>query len=401
VLYRLSIDAFPLTQETESACAGLTGQREFSRARVAVHSGGLTRAVKHYVDNPSPQVIIVEEAGGPEEIQKGLEALAEVVEPGRKVIVIGAVNDVQAYRRLISQGVSEYLVAPVSSEDVAAAIIACVKDPSATPRGRAISFIGARGGVGTSTLAVNMAWTLAELTQETVIGVDLDLNSGTMALSLNLDPRQSVAEALTDPDRIDTVLVERIMMEHGDNLSVLSTAGSLKEMTQPSPEAVERLIDMCRTMAAYVVVDLPRRWNAWVAGTLTQSDEVVVVASPDLANLRDAKQLTEWLRAKRGNASPRLVLSKADAAKRNQLSAKDFQETLGIVPSLSVGFDATLFAQLMNNGQMIAEGAKGHKLNEHLRQFARQLGAKKGIAKSGGKGLNLMSWLKRPKAATK
>lgn len=398
MLYRFSIEAFPLTKETEAAFEGLTAQREFARSKVTVHFGGLARAVKHYVDNPSPQVIIVEEAGGPEDIQKGLEALAEVVEPGRKVIVVGGINDVQAYRRLISQGVSEYLVAPVSSEDVAAAIIACVKDPGSVARGRVVSFIGARGGVGSSTLAVNMAWTLAELTQEAVIAIDLDLNFGTMGLSLNLDPKQSVADALTDSDRIDSVLVERTMMEHGPNLSVLSTAGSLKELVPPSAEAVERLIDICRTMAPFVVVDLPRRWNAWVTGTLLQSDEVVIVASPDLANLRDARQLVEWQKSRRSNAATKLVISKSDAAKRNQLSTKDFQDTLGIAPSLSIGFDATLFAQLMNNGQMIGEGAKAHKMNEQLRQFARQLGARRGIAKESAKGLKLMTWLKRPKS---
>lgn len=398
MLYRLSIEAFPLTPDSEAAFNGLTGQREFSRCKVGVHSGGMARAIKHYVDNPSPQVIIVEEKGSAEEIQKGLEALAEVVEPGRKVIVVGGVNDVQAYRRLISQGVSEYLVAPVTAEDVANAIIACVKDPGATPRGRVISFIGARGGVGSSTLAVNMAWTFADITREAVIGIDLDLNFGTMGLSLNLDPKQSVAESLTDSDRIDSVLVERIMIEHNPNLSVLSTAGSLKDQTPPSAEAVERLIDICRTMAPIVVVDLPRRWDAWVSNTLLQSDEVVMTACPDLANLRDAKQLAEWQKARRGNAPTRLVLNKADAAKRNQLSTKDFQDTLGIAPSLSIGFDATLFCQLMNNGQVIGEGAKGHKLNEQLRQFARQLGARKGAARESGKRPSLMSWLKRPKS---
>lgn len=399
MLYRFSIEAFPLSKGTEESLAGLTSQREFSRCKVAVHVGGLPRAAKHYVDNPSPQVIIVEDEGGPEEIQKGLESLAEVVEPGRKVIVIGGINDVQAYRRLISQGVSEYLVAPVSSEDIAAAIVGCMKDPGSTPRGRVISFIGARGGVGSSTLAANMAWTLADLTQEPVIGIDLDLNFGTMALSLNLDPKQSVSEALTDSDRIDTVLVERFMVEHGPNLSVLSTTGSLKELTPPSPDAVERLIDICRTMATFVVIDIPRRWNAWVSNTLLQSDEVIVVASPDLANLRDAKQLFEWHKSRRGTAAPKLVLSKADAAKRNQLSAKDFQDTLGVAPSLNIGFDATLFAQLANNGQMVGEGARNHKLNEQFRQFAYQLGARKGVATRAGKAPKFMSWLKRPKAS--
>ena len=103
MIHRFSIEAFPLSKDTEAALEGLTGEREFAKTRMTIHFGGMARAAKHYVDNPSPQFIIVEENGGPDDIQKGLESLADVVEPGRKVIVIGTINDVQAYRRLISQ----------------------------------------------------------------------------------------------------------------------------------------------------------------------------------------------------------------------------------------------------------------------------------------------------------
>jgi pilus assembly protein CpaE len=396
VIYRFSIEAFPLSKDTEAALTGLTGEREFAKTKMSIHFGGMARAAKHYVDNPSPQFIIVEENGGPDEIQRGLEALAEVVEPGRKVIVIGAVNDVQAYRRLISQGVSEYLVGPVTTGDIAAAITSCIKDASSTPRGRVISFIGARGGVGSSMLAANMGWALAQASQEEVIGIDLDFNFGTMALALNLDPKQAVSDALSDADRIDTVLVERFMMEHGPHFSILSTAGSLKEMVEPSAEAVERLVDICRSMAQYVVLDLPRRWNGWVSNALMVSDEAVITANPDLANLRDAKLIFDWLKGRRGGGGNRLVLNKADVAKRNQLSAKDFQETLGIAPSLAIGFDPTLFAQLANNGQMVGEGAKSHKLNDQLRQFAQQLGARKVGAVRPSSTPKFLNWLNRP-----
>lgn len=396
MIYRFTIEAFPLSKETEAAVGALTDQSEFTKAKVAVLFGGLPRAAKHYVDNPSPQVIIVEETGGTEDIQRGLELLAEVVEPGRKVIVIGGVNDVQAYRRLISQGVSEYLVAPVTTEDIANAIISCVKDPSVAPRGRVISFIGARGGVGSSTLAANMAWTLADLSREQVVGFDLDLHWGTMALALNLDPKQSVSEALTDADRIDTVLIERFMVEHSSHLAILSTAGSLKDTTVPSPEAVERMIEMCRSIAQVLVIDLPRRWNKWVSGTLLQSDEIVITVSPDLSNLRDAKLLFDWLKGRRANASPRYILNKHDIAKRNQLSARDFQETLGVGPSLTIGFEPSMFSQLANNGQMVGEGAKNHKLNEQFRQFALQLGGRKAGSAGKARAPGLLNWLKRP-----
>ncbi|MBI2254466.1 MAG: AAA family ATPase [Proteobacteria bacterium] len=395
MIHRFSIEAFPQSKETEAALAALTNEREFAKAKLTVHFGGMSRAAKHYVDNPSPQFIIVEENGTSDDIHRGLEALADVVEPGRKVIVIGAVNDVQAYRRLINEGVSEYLVGPASTADIAAAIVSCVKDASSAPKGRVISFIGSRGGVGSSTLAVNTAWTLASLNREEVIGIDFDFNFGTMALALNLDPKQPVFEALTEADRIDPVLVERFMTEHGSHLSVLSTSGSTRELSEPSIEAVERLIEICRSMAQYVVVDLPRHWSGWVSSVLLLSDEIVVTANPDLANLRDAKLLFDWLRGRRGGAINRLVLNKADIAKRNQLSAKDFRDTLDIAPSLTIGFDPTLFAQLANNGQTLGEGAKSHRLNEQLRQFAQQMGGKKGsIARQAPP--KLLGWLKRP-----
>jgi pilus assembly protein CpaE len=396
VIHRFTIEAFPLSKDTEAALEGLSSEREFAKTKMTIHFGGMARAAKHYVDNPSPQFIIVEENGGSAEIQKGLESLAEVVEPGRKVIVIGTVNDVQAYRRLINQGVSEYLVGPVDTADIAAAIMNCVKDTNSTPKGRVISFVGSRGGVGNSTLAANVAWTLANATQEEVIGIDLDFNFGTMALALNLDPKQAVFDALTEAERIDPVLVERFMTEHGPHFSVLSTTGSLKEMAEPSSEAVERLIDICRSMAQFVVLDLPRQWSGWASAVLLLSDEIVLTANPDIANLRDAKMMFDWLKGRRGSASNRLVLNKADVAKRNQLSAKDFQDTLGVAPGLTIGFDPTLFAQLANNGQMVGEGAKSHRLNEQLRQFAHQLGGRKGGTARPSSAPKLLSWLKRP-----
>jgi pilus assembly protein CpaE len=401
VIHRFTIEAFPLSKDTEAALEGLSSEREFAKTKMTIHFGGMARAAKHYVDNPSPQFIIVEENGGPDEIQKGLESLAEVVEPGRKVIVIGSVNDVQAYRRLINQGVSEYLVGPVDTADIAAAIMSCVKDTNSTPKGRVISFVGSRGGVGSSTLATNIAWTLANATQEEVIGIDLDFNFGTMALALNLDPKQAVFEALTEAERIDPVLVERFMTEHGPHFSVLSTTGSLKEMAEPSTEEVERLIDICRSMAQFVVLDLPRQWSAWASSVLLLSDEIVLTANPDIANLRDAKMMFDWLKGRRGSASNRLVLNKADVAKRNQLSAKDFQDTLGVAPGLTIGFDPTLFAQLANNGQMVGEGAKSHRLNEQLRQFAHQLGGRKGGTARPSSAPKLLSWLKRPAKSSK
>jgi pilus assembly protein CpaE len=399
VIHRFNIEAFPLSRETEAALEGLRAEREFSKVKLAILFGGLPRAVKHYADNPSPRVIIVEDPSGIDQLLKNLEQMAEVVEPGRKVIVIGSINDVQVYRRLVSQGISEYLVGPVSTQEIVEAVVESIRDPSAKEQGRLVSFIGARGGVGSTTVACNAAWTLADITKDETILVDLDLNFGTAALSLNLDPKQAAGDALLDTERLDHTLVERFLMEHDEHLSVISTQGTLKEQYRPSTEGVERLIDITRQMASTVVVDLPRQWTDWVSNLLVLSDEVVITAAPDLSNLRDAKMLVDWMRSRRGEqASVRLVLNKLDAAKKTQLSVKDFQESLRLVPIGVLPFEPQVFGQLSNNGQVFGEGARSHKAAATFRQLATTLGARQSTAARaapGGGENSLLGWLKK------
>jgi pilus assembly protein CpaE len=398
VIHRFNIEAFPLSRETEAALEGLRAEREFSKVKLAILFGGLSRAVKHYADNPSPRVIIVEDPSGIDQLLKNLEQMAEVVEPGRKVIVIGSINDVQVYRRLVNQGVAEYLVGPVSTQEIVEAVVEAIRDPSQKEQGRLISFIGARGGVGSTTVACNTAWTLADTAKDETILVDLDLNFGTSALSLNLDPKQAAGDALIDTERLDATLVERFLMEHDEHLSVMSTQGTLKELYRPTTESVERLIDLTRQMASTVCVDLPRQWSDWTSNLLVLSDEVVITAAPDLSNLRDAKMLVDWMRSRRGEqANVRLVLNKLDAAKKTQLSVKDFQESLRLVPIGVLPFEPQVFGQLSNNGQVFGEGARSHKAAATFRQIATTLGARQSTAAraAGGGENSLLGWLKK------
>ncbi|HVO01912.1 MAG TPA: AAA family ATPase [Candidatus Cybelea sp.] len=397
MIHRFNIEAFPLSRETEAALEGLRTEREFSKVKLSILFGGLARAVKHYADNPSPRVIIVEDPSGIDQLLKNLEQMADVVEPGRKVIVIGSINDVQVYRRLVSQGVAEYLVGPVSTQEIVEAVVEAIRDPSAKQQGRLISFIGARGGVGSTTVACNAAWTLADMTKDETILIDLDLNFGTAALGLNLDPKQSVGDALLDTERLDHTLVERFLMEHDEHLSVMSTQGTLKELYRPTTETIERLIDLTRQMAAHVVVDLPRQWSDWLSNLLVLSDEVVITAAPDLSNLRDAKMLVDWMRSRRGEqANVRLVLNKLDAAKKTQLSLKDFQESLRLAPIGVLPFEPQVFGQLSNNGQVFGEGARSHKAAATFRQLATALGARQSAERSAAPGDKpLLGWLKK------
>jgi len=372
MLYRLAIDAFAATPDFASALEVLADDPLFARSTVSLHVGGLAAAVDHYQSQATPQLVIVEEPGGADLLQSRLAQLAEVCVSGTRVIVAGSVNDIATYRRLLSDGVSDYLVTPVAGAQVIASVQALFSDPEAAPKGRLIAFWGVRGGAGSSLLAQNAAWNLAKAGDE-VIYLDLDLAFGTSGLLFNADARQTVGELLGEPERIDTQLLDRILIRQDEHLRLLPASAELTDPPAIAVEAVEHLIDLARRMAAVLVVDLPHLWAPWVRHLLENADELVLTSVPDLASLRDAKALLELL-AKR-DAKPRLLLNKLDAAKRNQLTAKDFAETLKLSPSLVIPSE-TAFAEAANNGQMLADAAKGNKSVEAFRQFCLLLAGK-------------------------
>jgi pilus assembly protein CpaE len=158
VLHRLKIDAFSLTHDTTEAMLGLKNLPKFTRCTLNHEAGGLQAAVQHYLHQPSGDVILVEDDGDVHQLQARLEQLAEVVEPGRKLIVIGAVNDIGFYRKIVSLGVADYLLSPASIDEIVASVEHATHDPERPTRGRLLAFMGARGGVGSSTVAQNIAW---------------------------------------------------------------------------------------------------------------------------------------------------------------------------------------------------------------------------------------------------
>jgi pilus assembly protein CpaE len=303
-----------------------------------------------------------------------LDYLAECCDADTKVVVIGAQNDIMLYRELMRRGVSEYLVAPLQPLQLIAAIGQLFNDPSAPFVGRTIAFIGARGGVGSSTVAHNTAYALSErMSSETVI-VDFDLPFGTAGLDFNQDPLTGVADALQQPERLDPVLLDRMLVRCTDKLSLFAAPATLDSDWDVSPEVIEEVANKVRGAAPYVVLDLPHAWNAWVRRMVIGADEVVIVATPDLASLRNAKNIVDLIRAARPNdAPPRVVLNKMTMPGRPEIPLKDFGEALGLTPCMVIGFDAKLFGQAANNGQMLAEVGPKSKQAEALELLARMI----------------------------
>src|SRR6202165_3541463 len=200
---RVSVQAFCETVETAAAVQSAGEDRRLAKAHLKIQMGGMAAAIEAYRTAPTPNVIILETEGR-SDILTGLDQLATVCDSGTRVVVIGRINDVMLYRELVRRGVSDYVIAPVNALDVVRSICSLFSAPEAKAVGRIIAIVGAKGGVGASTIAHNVAWAIArDLALDSVVA-DLDLAFGTAGLDYNQDPPQSIADAVFSPDRVDT-----------------------------------------------------------------------------------------------------------------------------------------------------------------------------------------------------
>ena len=369
---RITIHAFIERPETAEAIEKAAEDRRMARATAVIRTGGLAAAVELYQNQPTPSLIIVESLEPAPQLLALLDRLAEVCDPGTKVMVAGQTNDIALYRELMRRGVSEYLVPPLRPLAIIGAITGLYADPAQPFVGRQIAFVAAKGGVGASTLAHNFAYAMSETMQAATVIVDFDLAFGTAGLDFNQDPLQGVADALSQPDRLDSVLMDRMMARCSDRLSLFAAPANLDQDYDISPELFEDVAGKIRAAAPYIVLDLPHAWSAWKRKVLMTSDDLVVVATPDLASLRNAKNMIDLVRQSRPNDQPpRLVLNQVGVPGRPEIPVKDFGEALGLSPSLVLPFDPKLFGQAANNGQMLSEVNAKSKSAEGIDYLAR------------------------------
>jgi pilus assembly protein CpaE len=371
---RVSVQAFCETVETAAAIQAAGEDRRLTKAHLKIQMGGIAAATEAYRTSPTPNVIVIESDTRGDELLGGLDTLAEVCDAGTRVIVIGRVNDVLLYRELTKRGVSDYLITPVGAIDIVRSICGLFSSPDAKPVGRVIAVLGAKGGVGASTVAHNIAWAVArDLKLDTVV-TDLDLAFGTAGLDFNQDPPQGIADAVFSPDRIDTNFIDRLLSKCTDHLSLLAAPATLERVYDFGAEAFEPIIDSLRATMPCVVLDVPHLWSGWARGMLVSADDILIVAAPDLANLRNAKNLLDLLKTTRPNdRRPFYCLNQVGVPKRPEISTADFAKALDDEPIATIPFEPQLFGAAANNGQMIAELSANHRTAETFRQIAQQL----------------------------
>ena len=353
---RVSIQAFCETDGVAKTFQAISQDRRFSKTHLSIHMGGTAAAIAHYKDNPTPNLIIVESGDQRSQMLMQLDGLADCCDEGTRVIVVGHHNDVVLYRELLKRGVSEYLVAPIDALDAMESISNLYNDPETDPVGHVYAFVGAKGGVGSSTICHNTSWVLSEMLRSDVVVADLDMAFGTTGLDFNQDPVQGIAEALASPERLDEMLLDRLLLKCSEHLSIFAAPVLLDQEYDLSADACDSVIDVVRQNVPFVTIDLPHTWTSWTKRLLMQADEVVITAQPDLANLRNAKNIVDFARTHRRNDSlPLLALNMTNMPKRPEIGAKEFARALEIEAVAEIEFDIETFGQASNNGQMIEE----------------------------------------------
>ena len=382
---RISIQAFCEVAATASIMQAAGEDRRMGKAHLKIQMGGIAAAAEAYRNAPTPNVVIIESESRHDELLAGLDELAQVCDAGTRVIVVGRANDITLYRELVRRGISDYLIAPVAILDVVRAVSHLFGAPGAKPVGRTIAVVGAKGGVGASTVAHNIAWSIARDLRLDAVVADLDLPFGTAGLDYNQDPPQGIADAVLSPERIDTAFVDRLLSKCTDHLSLLAAPATLERVYDFGSDAFDGVFDVLRGSVPFIVLDVPHIWSGWAKRTLIAADSILIVAAPDLANLRNAKNMVDLLRAARPNDHrPHYCLNQVGVAKRPEIKADEFAKALEAEPAAVIAFEPQMFGTAANNGQMVAEVAANHRAADSFRQLAQVMTGRGEVKRSRG-----------------
>ncbi|WP_242219493.1 AAA family ATPase [Shinella zoogloeoides] len=390
-LPRISVHAFCESEAMLRMMERCGQDRRMAKVSLKVSSASIAAAASMFASAPTPNLLILETSAQPGDIMDELAPLAEVCDPSTKVIIVGRYNDIPLYRELIRNGISEYMVGPVGMAEVLNAMAAIFIDPDAEPLGRSIAFIGAKGGVGSSTIAHNCAFDISSLFQTEVILADLDLPYGTANIDFDQDPPQGLSEAIFAPERLDEVFLDRLLAKCSEHLSLLAAPSMLDRAYDLERGAFQPVLEVLQRSAPVTVLDVPHAWSEWTRTLLSEVDELVITAVPDLANLRNTKNMIDALKKLRPNDKPpHLILNQVGMPKRPEIAPADFCEPLGIEPVAIIPFDAQLFGTAANSGRMIAEMDRKSPTAETFSQIAHLVTGRATVKKPKKAGLGKM-----------
>lgn len=371
----LTLAAFACTSDVAESLLAMQASRHMARVKSQVYQGGLDGAMQLCTHEGAPQLLVIETDAEMAPLLAQLEALAELCDPETRVLIIGGSNDIRLYRELMRQGISDYLPRPVTPEQILRSISDIFSQPGALAKGAVTACLGTSGGVGSSTVALNTAWLMGQQRNGVVNLVDLDLDFGTAGLSLALEGGRGIAEALAAGENLDGQLLDGLFDSYDAHLRVLTTSDGSAMTAEPSVEVLDHLTDLARSGGHRVVLDLPGFGNAMTRQAVKSADHVIVTTTPDLAGLKNCRKLLEMIADLRpAETKPLVVLNRQGMAKKQEIGARDFAQTLGIELTAMLGFDPKGFIHATNLGKVHVATPAGKAAAAALQPLVAALG---------------------------
>jgi pilus assembly protein CpaE len=347
----------------------------------AIRRGSLSSALRLLGIAPPPRLMIVDIDGlEMAEVEQGLMELARL---GAAVLALGSVNDVGYFRRILRMGARDYLVKPVDADTLGEAFVRFEQaGEDDILGGRVVGFIGARGGVGVTTLAINAAWIMAEKLSRRTALVDMDLYTGTIALSLDMEPTRGLREAFDDPERVDEVFLQNAMTKLGKSLHVLGTEEGLNDAVRMTDEKILMLAQAMRSNFDMSVLDLPRHFVMREPALFDKLNDVVVVTELTLQGLRDSNRLLKLFAMRNAEAKVHVVAN--GVPPKPDVTLKEFEA--GIEGSVRCAFslDAKAVTRSAFQGQPLAAADPKHRTVQTLYGLCKELAGVPEEAKRAG-----------------
>ena len=366
----------------------------------SIQQGSIEDAIAHLQSNPSPDFLLVDVKGA-DDAADALDQLADVCDPSVKVLVTSTVDEFSFYQWLRDIGVHAYLLKPLTEAAIHQALHSASNLPAShelAHHGKVIAFVGARGGVGASTLALSTAAVLADGHKLNTVALDLEPQWGTLSLMLDLEPGRGLREALASPDRIDSLFLDRVLLKYNENLTILSSEEPFDTAITIHPQAAETLLEEVSQKYPVTVVDTPRELTPFSRAILSRADHIVIVAEPTLVSLRDAIRLQEFAKHTLEAKHIHVVINRTGLVTKYDVPAKDIEKSLRGKPVATIPFDAGVFGAIAGGDLPPLGKSNASPFAAGINTLVDALAIGTGkVAPSGKNKGGMMKWLKGEK----
>lgn len=354
------------------------------RQGLDLRQGGAEAVLAALREGVRPALLIVD-ISEEDQPAAAVAAVHELAGKACPLICIGTENDVGLFRALIASGATDYLTKPLKGSELRRTLLTAQAPDAEADKAKSAKvgvFIGSRGGVGTTLLAVGTAFKSAGVYGKQTALVDLDIHFGTAAMALDLEPGSGLRNALEHADRVDGLFVASALVNYSDNLAVMSGEEAPEHDLHIDADSLKRLVEELRAIKDVLIFDLPRHLVPVAASLLSTADAIHIVTDLSLAAMRDTLRLREILAHWAPDVTLRLIVNRVGMNAGGELPLTEFERGVGLKAHDKLAEDRPTGRALMQ-GRSLAKVLDKGKPAQLIGRLAQDLIGDSAPAKTG------------------